>query len=85
MESVHAKPSSSIFSTLCSSKEIDEAFRWSVENEHLQKKAQIVMDYSKGDDPLKHKVASTLRRLPVLLRLLPADVLVLPRQAHEHR
>ncbi|GAA4486881.1 class 1b ribonucleoside-diphosphate reductase subunit beta [Microbacterium panaciterrae] len=60
MESVHAKSYSSIFSTLCSTKEIDEAFRWSVENQNLQKKAQIVMDYYHGDDPLKRKVASTL-------------------------
>ena len=60
MESVHAKSYSSIFSTLCSTKEIDEAFRWSTENENLQKKAQIVMDYYHGDDPLKRKVASTL-------------------------
>jgi ribonucleoside-diphosphate reductase beta chain len=60
MESVHAKSYSSIFSTLCSTKEIDEAFRWSVENPNLQKKAQIVMDYYRGDNPLKRKVASTL-------------------------
>ncbi len=60
MESVHAKSYSSIFSTLCSTKEIDEAFRWSVENENLQKKAQIVMEYYRGDEPLKRKVASTL-------------------------
>ena len=60
MESVHAKSYSSIFSTLCSTKEIDEAFRWSVENPNLQKKAQIIVDYYRGDDPLKRKVASTL-------------------------
>ncbi|MFJ6652958.1 class 1b ribonucleoside-diphosphate reductase subunit beta [Microbacterium sp. NPDC091313] len=60
MESVHAKSYSSIFSTLCSTKEIDEAFRWSVENPNLQKKAQIVMEYYRGDEPLKRKVASTL-------------------------
>ena len=60
MESVHAKSYSSIFSTLCSTKEIDEAFRWSVENPNLQKKAQIVMDYYRGDEPLKRKLASTL-------------------------
>ena len=30
------------------------------ENPNLQKKAQIVMDYYRGDDPLKRKVASTL-------------------------
>lgn len=60
MESVHAKSYSSIFSTLCSTPEIDDAFRWSVENPNLQKKAQIVMDYYRGDEPLKRKVASTL-------------------------
>jgi ribonucleoside-diphosphate reductase beta chain len=60
MESVHAKSYSSIFSTLCSTKDIDEAFRWSAENLNLQKKAQIVMEYYRGDEPLKRKVASTL-------------------------
>lgn len=60
MESVHAKSYSSIFSTLCSTKEIDEAFRWSEESPHLQRKARIIMDYYRGDDPLKRKVASTL-------------------------
>ncbi|MEL5992188.1 class 1b ribonucleoside-diphosphate reductase subunit beta [Microbacterium phosphatis] len=60
MESVHAKSYSSVFSTLCSTQEIDEAFRWSIENPNLQKKAQIVMEYYRGDDPLKRKVASTL-------------------------
>ncbi|MCU1419960.1 MAG: nrdF, partial [Mycetocola sp.] len=59
MESVHAKSYSSIFSTLCSTKEIDEAFRWSVENENLQKKASIIMGYYTGDDPMKRKIAST--------------------------
>lgn len=60
MESVHAKSYSAIFSTLCSTKEIDEAFRWSTENKFLQKKAEIVVGYYEGDDPLKRKVASTL-------------------------
>ncbi|MDN4471850.1 class 1b ribonucleoside-diphosphate reductase subunit beta [Demequina zhanjiangensis] len=60
MESVHAKSYSSIFSTLCSTPEIDAAFRWSTENQNLQRKAKIVMDYYRGDDPLKRKVASTL-------------------------
>ncbi|KHK98553.1 ribonucleotide-diphosphate reductase subunit beta [Microbacterium mangrovi] len=60
MESVHAKSYSSIFSTLCSTKDIDEAFRWSTENVNLQRKAQIVMEYYRGDEPLKRKVASTL-------------------------
>ena len=60
MESVHAKSYSSVFSTLCGTSEIDDAFRWSVENPNLQKKAQIVMDFYQGDSPLKRKVASTL-------------------------
>ncbi|NKU17505.1 hypothetical protein GS907_02315 [Rhodococcus hoagii] len=60
MESVHAKSYSQIFSTLCTTREIDDAFRWSEENPNLQRKAQIVLDYYKGDDPLKRKVASTL-------------------------
>src|ERR671926_174766 len=60
MESVHARSYSNIFSTLCSTKEIDEAFRWSVENKNLQRKAEIVMAYYAGNDPLKRKVASTL-------------------------
>lgn len=60
MESVHAKSYSSIFSTLISTPEIDEAFRWSEENPNLQRKAQIILDYYRGDDPLKRKVASTM-------------------------
>lgn len=60
MESIHAKSYSSIFSTLCSSKEIEETFRWSRENEYLQRKAEIVLGYYHGDDPLKKKIASTL-------------------------
>ncbi|WP_106507472.1 class 1b ribonucleoside-diphosphate reductase subunit beta [Brachybacterium timonense] len=60
MESVHAKSYSQIFSTLCSTKQIDEAFRWSEFNEPLQKKAKIIMSYYQGDDPEKRKVASTL-------------------------
>ena len=60
MESVHAKSYSSIFSTLISTPEIDDAFRWSEENVNLQRKAEIVMTYYRGDDPLKRKVASTL-------------------------
>ena len=60
MESVHAKSYSSIFSTLCSTDEIDDAFRWSEENPYLQKKADIVLGYYHGDDSLKRKAASTL-------------------------
>jgi len=60
MESVHAKSYSSVFSTLCSTDDIEQAFRWSEDNPYLQKKAEIVLGYYNGDDPLKRKVASTL-------------------------
>lgn len=60
MESVHAKSYSSVFSTLTSTVEIDEAFRWSEDNPYLQKKAQIVLERYNGTDPLKRKIASTL-------------------------
>jgi ribonucleoside-diphosphate reductase beta chain len=60
MESVHAKSYSSIFSTLASTPEIDDAFRWSTENVNLQRKAQIVLERYAGDDALKRKIASTL-------------------------
>ncbi len=60
MESVHAKSYSSVFSTLCLTTDIDEAFRWSEDNPNLQKKAEIVLNYYHGSDPLKRKVASTL-------------------------
>ena len=86
MESVHAKSYSSIFSTLCSTRQIDEAFSWSEENEYLQKKARIVLDYYEGDSPLKRKVASTL-----LESFLFYSGFYLPmyfsdaRQAHQHR
>jgi ribonucleoside-diphosphate reductase beta chain len=60
MESVHAKSYSSVFSTLCSTADIEEVFRWSEDNPYLQKKAEIILSYYNGDDPLKRKVASTL-------------------------
>ncbi|MGP5245129.1 class 1b ribonucleoside-diphosphate reductase subunit beta [Corynebacterium variabile] len=60
MESVHAKSYSSIFMTLASTPQINDAFRWSEENENLQTKADIVLNFYQGDDPLKKKVASTL-------------------------
>jgi ribonucleoside-diphosphate reductase beta chain len=60
MESVHAKSYSSVFSTLCSTEQIDGAFQWSEDNPYLQKKAEIVLARYHGDDPLKRKIASTL-------------------------
>ncbi|MDJ1372118.1 class 1b ribonucleoside-diphosphate reductase subunit beta [Gulosibacter molinativorax] len=60
MESVHAKSYSSIFSTLASTTQIDDVFRWAREHPNLQQKAKIILDYYNGDDPLKRKVASTI-------------------------
>ena len=60
MEQVHAKSYSSIFSTLLSTREIDEAFAWSVDNEHLQSKARTIVDHYEGDDPQKRKIASVM-------------------------
>ncbi|MGC9449433.1 class 1b ribonucleoside-diphosphate reductase subunit beta [Cereibacter sphaeroides] len=59
MEAVHARSYSSIFSTLCLTPEVDQAFRWAEENPHLQAKARLVCDaYAAGADPLKRKIAS---------------------------
>lgn len=60
MEAVHAKSYSSIFSTLCSTEEINETYRWARENEFLSKKKEIVMSYYDGQDPLKKKAASVI-------------------------
>ncbi|WP_295734115.1 class 1b ribonucleoside-diphosphate reductase subunit beta [uncultured Bartonella sp.] len=58
MEAVHARSYSSIFSTLCLTKDVDEAYRWSEDNVFLQKKATLVLDYYNGSDALKRKIAS---------------------------
>jgi ribonucleoside-diphosphate reductase beta chain len=58
MEAVHAQSYSNIFSTLCSSKEIDAAFEWSEQNVHLQRKAALVSEHYAGSDPYKRKIAS---------------------------
>lgn len=60
MESVHAKSYSNIFMTLADTPSINDAFRWSEENENLQRKAKIILSYYEGDDPLKRKVASVM-------------------------
>lgn len=60
MEAVHARSYSSIFSTLCLTKDVDDAYRWSEENEYLQKKSELVLRYYNGKDPLKRKIASVL-------------------------
>lgn len=60
MESVHAKSYSTIFSTLCSTAQVDEAFVWADENPYLQLKAHLILERYAGEDPLKRKIASTL-------------------------
>ena len=65
MESIHAKSYSSIFSTLSNTKDINASFRWSLENEFLIKKQEIIMSYYRGTTgeshpDLRRKVASTL-------------------------
>ncbi|HKM98525.1 MAG TPA: class 1b ribonucleoside-diphosphate reductase subunit beta [Buttiauxella sp.] len=58
MEAVHARSYSSIFSTLCQTKDVDAAYAWSEDNEPLQRKAQIILAHYHADDPLKKKIAS---------------------------
>lgn len=59
MEAVHARSYSSIFSTLCSTAEVDEAFRWSEDNPHLAAKSRLILEeYAAGANPLHRKIAS---------------------------
>ena len=60
MQSVHARSYSSVFSTLTSTPEIDDAYRWAVGNDLLQRRCKTVLQYYYGTDPRKRKVASTL-------------------------
>lgn len=57
---VHAKSYSNIFMTLASTEEINNVFRWAEENQHVQKKAQTILDFYKEDDPNNKKIASTV-------------------------
>ena len=58
MEAVHARSYSSIFSTLCQTKDVDAAYAWSEASESLQRKAELVLAYYRADEPLKKKIAS---------------------------
>ncbi|MEB4674261.1 class 1b ribonucleoside-diphosphate reductase subunit beta [Enterobacteriaceae bacterium G50] len=58
MEAVHARSYSSIFSTLCQTKDVDAAYAWSEENAPLQKKAHLMLARYQADEPLKKKIAS---------------------------
>ncbi|TNH42899.1 class 1b ribonucleoside-diphosphate reductase subunit beta [Photorhabdus luminescens] len=58
MEAVHARSYSSIFSTLCLTTDVDDAYRWSERSFSLQNKAKIILNYYSHHHPLKKKVAS---------------------------
>ncbi|KAB2717646.1 class 1b ribonucleoside-diphosphate reductase subunit beta [Brucella intermedia] len=58
MEAVHARSYSSIISTLCLTPDVDDAYRWSEENEFLQRKSVLILDQYHAGDPLKKKIAS---------------------------
>ncbi len=60
MVAVHARSYGSIFSTLCSSEQIEEAHEWVINTESLQARARVLIPYYMGDDPLKSKVAAAL-------------------------
>ena len=60
MEAVHAKSYSSIFSTLASTEDINDIFRWAEDNEMMKTKMDLILSRYEGDDPLKKKIASTL-------------------------
>lgn len=60
MESVHAKSYSNIFMTLATTPEIDQAFRWSRENEHMQYKARRILEEYGTGEPERMMVASVM-------------------------
>lgn len=60
MVAVHARSYGTIFSTLCSSEQIQEAHEWVIKTESLQDRAKFLIPYYTGSDPLKSKVAAAL-------------------------
>lgn len=60
MVAVHARSYGTIFSTLCSSEQIEEAHEWVITTESLQARAQALIPYYANKDPLKSKVAAAL-------------------------
>ncbi|MFP3014359.1 MAG: class 1b ribonucleoside-diphosphate reductase subunit beta [Arsenophonus sp.] len=58
MEAVHARSYSSIFSTLCLTSDVDDAYKWSEENSDLQKKSVLILEHYYDNHPLKKKIAS---------------------------
>ncbi|MDN6657430.1 MAG: class 1b ribonucleoside-diphosphate reductase subunit beta [Acidipropionibacterium jensenii] len=60
VEAVHAKSYSNIFMTLASTPQINDAMRWTVENEQMEYKRDRVISFYEGDDPLRRKAASVI-------------------------
>ncbi|EIQ81279.1 class 1b ribonucleoside-diphosphate reductase subunit beta [Streptococcus canis] len=60
MVAIHARSYGTIFSTLCSSEQIEEAHEWVVSTQSLQQRAHVLIPYYTGDDPLKSKVAAAM-------------------------
>lgn len=60
MVAVHARSYGTIFSTLCSSNQVEEAHEWVINSSKLQERAKILIPYYTGKDSLKSKVAAAL-------------------------
>ncbi|MCU4117052.1 class 1b ribonucleoside-diphosphate reductase subunit beta [Mycoplasma zalophi] len=60
MVGVHARSYGTIFSTLNTSEEIEEAHEWVINNEKLQARAKFLIPFYISDDPLKSKIAAAL-------------------------
>ncbi len=60
MVGVHARSYGTIFSTLCSSEQIEEAHEWVIATESLQARARVLVPHYIGEDALKSKVAAAL-------------------------
>lgn len=61
MEAVHSKSYSTVFSSLMTTKEIDDLYKWGDNNKHLQRKAEIIdAVYKEG------KLASFVNQYPEL-------------------
>ena len=60
MESVHARSYSSIFQTLATTPQINDAFRWVEEDPNMIYKRDRVISFYEGDDPLRRKAASVI-------------------------
>ncbi|BDE75560.1 ribonucleotide reductase of class Ib (aerobic), beta subunit [Staphylococcus phage PALS_2] len=58
MESIHARSYSTIFTTLCTSKEVDENFEWAENNKYVQKKIKLINEAYQSGDILKIQAAS---------------------------